>query len=284
MKYALISSVAVALLVAGCTMITTVHEYPTKPVVVHDTVYVETHPAPEPGPWTEPEPAPEPVPGPVPEATAPPTGRMVYREQLDPGSATVETLVDHDTGMTRHRMYGNLLAEVGLRFELNVMVIKWENADTEYYLIPQFSTLRNWETVGTALTQGSTTGSPSSSPSVTGVSRSEAAALQPLASEVSNPDVTSGPDSGDDVTSLFLKVGRFSWEYTGEELSDFDSQGLAIGRYEVTVRIPVTLDVLTRLGAGSSGAVSLHDAGELQDGVISEENFINFGTFVEDYL
>ena len=278
MKYALVSSVAVALLLAGCTMITTVNEYPTKPVVIHDTVYVETHPAPE--PWTEPGPGPGPEPG----ETAPPTGRMVYREQLDPGTATVETIVDHDTGMTSHRMYGNLLSGTGLRFELNVMVIKWEDADTEYYLIPQFSTLRNWESSGTLPAHGSTGASPSSSTSATGISRSEAAGLQTISSEPSQSSISAGSDPGDGGTTLSLKVGRFSWGFTGEELSDFDSQGLAIGRYEVTVRIPVTMDVLNRLGAGSSGAVSLDDAGELQEGTISEENFINFGTFMADYL
>jgi|GEM_PF-4553587 len=273
MRSILFLSLTAAMLVAGCTMITHIHEHPVKPVVVHDTVFVESPSAPESESWS----------GPGQEGqyehgeSAPPTGRITFEEMLDPGTAMVETIIDYDNGVTSHRMYGNVLSGFGLRFELNMMIISYSSGFSEYYLVPQFSTLRNWDGFSSSISDMSgATSDPGdgsviqiNDPSVD-LSRAEAPGI-------------SHSSSSEDRTFLSLIVGRDTWEYSGGDLDDYDCEGLTIGRYEITVRIPVSRSVLTRLAAGNRGDVHLADEGESQQGTISEENFINFSSFMAVY-
>jgi len=254
-------------------MVTHIHEHQVKPVVVYDTVFVETPSVSQPQAPSEPGPEGQLESG----ESIPPAGRITFQEMLDPGTAMVETIIDYDTGVTSHRMYGNALSGFGLRFELNMMIISFRSGISEFYLIPQFSTLRNWDGTGRGISDMSGVTSDPGSGSVIRADDPSADLSRVEATGISHSS------SSGERTFLSLKVGRNTFEYSGEELSDFECEGLTIGRYEITVRIPVTRSVLESLCAGNRGDVLFEDHGEIQEGIVSEENFINYYSFGRAY-
>lgn len=143
MKYMLFVVIAVAIVLitgSGCTTITHINYYGMHPdSVVHDTVYVyEGYEVPDTelgDPGTEPQ-------------EEDPTGRVVTILQLDPGTVTVEYVIDYDQGISVYRMLDNVLDGSGLRFEMNTMSEYMEYlAVGQYYLIVRFDSSRNWNEV-----------------------------------------------------------------------------------------------------------------------------------------
>jgi hypothetical protein len=294
MRNLAVAAVLTALaVIPGCTSITNIHNYGEgKPTVVHDTVYVEHGPdgvlIPDSSTTVTP-----PVPG---EEGAPLTGRVSWIEELDPGTAMVETVIDYDLGITSHRMIGNLLSESGLRFELNVMVISGgARGAVEYYLIPEFISSRDWNAGSPEPSlQGSGRISPGAVSGTDPTSRENSSTERSSSTkEVSGrPSATSTQTVTDPsgladleaviIPSLLIRLDGVP--YVLDDMDDFDCEAHTTMLYGVTVRIPVSAAMIESLASGVLGSIEVRDLGGSVTGLLTEDNFTNFHTFVREYM
>jgi len=281
-------------IVMGCTSVTNTYYYgDEKPTVVHDTVYVGQGSTP-PGGATVPEPdtVSAQLPG---NPEAPLTGRVSWIEELDPGTATVETVIDYDLGITTHRMIGNLLSNSGLRFELNVMVSR--NVSTgvaQYWLIPEFIGSRNWDadtpdisvqasgrpSTGTSIAEPTTPGSRSGGTTRSPKEVSGRPGAQIVESGEASPSVA-------DLEAVILPslLLRLDGEpVVFDDMDDFDCEPHATMLFGVTVRIPIAAATIEALATGSYGSAEIRDIGGSTSGTMTEDTFTNFRTFFRNYV
>ena len=295
MRIPAIAALLTALVVIpGCTSITNTYNYgDDKPTVVHDTVYV-AHGSTAPGGAVVP--APDTLTAPVPGgAEAPLTGRVSWIEELDPGTASVETIIDYDLGITTHRMMGNVLSSSGLRFELNAMVrITEATGAVESFLIPEFISARDWNAENPVIqvpgsgrpSEGESTRTDPGSGVISSDERSRGRKEVSGRPGTSSLDPETRPSGDADLEAVImpsLLIRLDGAPYVLYDMDDFECEAHATMLYGVEVFMPVTAEMLEALATGTAGYAEIRDLGGSVTGTFTTDNFTNFGTFLRYY-